>query len=378
MANTLTNLIPTLYTALDKVSREQIGFATAVARDAKADGAAVGQTVTSHVTSAITLTDIEPGVTAPNDGDQNIGTVDVKITKAKMAPIKWNGEEQLAVGPTGQYNKILADQFAQGFRALANEVDSDLGSLFIGTSRAAGKARTTPFGQKDDLSDFANALKILEENGTPTSDLQMVLGSDATANIRGKQSVLFKNNEAGTDELLREGIIGRVENFNLHTSGGVKRFKGGNAAGYLVNGAKQEGDRFIAVDTGTGTFKVGDVVSFAGDNNQYVVAATSVGSITLNEPGLRQDLADNTAITVAGDYVANMAFDRGALLLACRTPKMPEGGDQASDVMDITDPHSGITFQVALYKQYRQIKFEVGLAWGVKSVAPRHAALILG
>lgn len=73
-----------------------------------------------------------------------------------------------------------------------------------------------------------------------------------------------------------------------------------------------------------------------------------------------------------------MAFDRGALLLACRTPAMPEGGDQADDVMEVTDPHSGITFQVALYRQYRQIKFEVGLAWGTKSVAPRHAALLLG
>lgn len=378
MSNTLTGLIPTIYTALDKVSREQIGFIPAVARDAKADGAAVGQTVTSHVTSAIQLMDIEPDVTAPNDGDQNIGTVDVKITKSKMAPIKWNGEEQLAVGPTGQYNKILSDQFAQAFRALSNEVDSDLGNLFMGTSRAVGKAGTTPFGKKDDLSDFAGALKVLEDNGAPRSDLQMVLGSDATAQIRGKQSVLFKNNEAGTDELLREGIIGRVESFNLRSSGGVKRFKGGNAAGYLVNGAKQEGDRFIAVDTGTGKFKVGDVVSFAGDNNQYVVAATSAGSITINEPGLRQDLADNAAVTVAGGYVANMAFDRGALLLACRTPAMPEGGDQADDVMEVTDPHSGITFQVALYRQYRQIKFEVGLAWGTKSIAPRHAALILG
>ncbi|OTP90497.1 P22 coat - protein 5 family protein [Gilliamella apicola] len=378
MANTLTNLIPTIYTAVDKVSREQTGFLTAVGRDAKADGAAVGQTVTSHVTSATKLVDIEPSATAPNDGDQNIGTVNVTITKSKMAPIKWNGEEQLAVGPTGQYNKILADQFAQGFRALANEIDADLGGLFIGTSRAVGKARTTPFAQKDDLSDFADALKVLEDNGAPNSDLQMVLGSDATSKIRGKQSVLFKNNEAGTDELLREGIIGRVEGFNLHTSGGVKRFKGGNAAGYLVNGAKKEGERFIAVDTGTGKFKSGDVVSFAGDDNQYVVAATAAGSITLNEPGLRQNLADNTAITVAGDYVANMAFDRSALLLACRTPAMPEGGDQADDVMDVTDPHSGITFQVALYRQYRQVRFEVGLAWGVKSIAPRHAALILG
>jgi hypothetical protein len=66
-----------------------------VARNAKADAAAKDQTVTAPVAPAATTEDIVPA-TAPNDGDQNIGTVDVKITKSKMAPVKWNGEEQLA------------------------------------------------------------------------------------------------------------------------------------------------------------------------------------------------------------------------------------------------------------------------------------------
>lgn len=322
--------------------------------------------------------DIVPGPSAPNTGDQNIGTVDVKITKSKMAPVKWNGEEQLALGPSGTYNTILADQFKQAFRALANEVEADLGALYFGASRAVGTAGTTPFGVKDDLSDAALARQVLEDNGAPTTDLQMVLGSTAIANLRGKQSVLFKVNESGTEQLLREGVLGRLEGFNIHSSAGVKRAPKVAATGYLVNGEKKEGDVLISIDTGSGSISAGQIVTFAGDPNQYVVAAATSNLITLAAPGLRQDLADDTAITVVGAFTANMAFDRNAFLLASRTPAMPEGGDNADDVMNVTDPISGITFQIALYRQYRQVRYEVGLAWGVSSVKPAHGCLILG
>lgn len=295
-----------------------------------------------------------------------------------VLPGKWNGEEQLALGPSGTYNTILADQFKQAFRALANEVEADLGALYFGASRAVGTAGTTPFGVKDDLSDAALARQVLEDNGAPTTDLQMVLGSTAIANLRGKQSVLFKVNESGTEQLLREGVLGRLEGFNIHSSAGVKRAPKVAATGYLVNGEKKEGDVLISIDTGSGSISAGQIVTFAGDPNQYVVAAATSNLITLAAPGLRQDLADDTAITVVGAFTANMAFDRNAFLLASRTPAMPEGGDNADDVMNVTDPISGITFQIALYRQYRQVRYEVGLAWGVSSVKPAHGCLILG
>ncbi|EPI9085375.1 P22 phage major capsid protein family protein [Yersinia enterocolitica] len=378
--NTLTGLIPTIYTALDIVSREQTGFIPAVARNTKADSAAKGQTVSAPVAPAAKTVDIVPGPTASGDAGQEIGTVDVVITKSKMAPVQWNGEEQLAIGPAGTYNTILADQFKQAFRALANEVDADLGALYYGSSRAVGTAGTTPFGIVADLSDFADSRRVLEDNGAPTTDLQMVLGSAAISNIRGKQSVLFKVNEAGTEELLREGIIGRIEGFNLHNSAGVKRVTAGTGAGFLVNkvGGHVVGDRLISVDTGTGTVKVGDVVTFDGDDHKYVVAAATSSVITIAAPGLMKALADNAAVTVGGNYTANMAFDRNAFLLASRTPAMPDGGDTADDVMNVTDPVSGITFQIALYRQYRQVRYEVGLAWGVASVKPEHSTIILG
>lgn len=60
----------------------------------------------------------------------------------------------------------------------------------------------------------------------------MVLGSAAIANLRGKQSVLFKVNEAGTEQLLREGTLGRPEGFNIHNSAGVRTHTASVAADY--------------------------------------------------------------------------------------------------------------------------------------------------
>ena len=91
---------------------------------------------------------------------------------------------------------------------------------------------------------------------------------EAMASIRGKQAVLFKANEAGTDQLLREGVIGRIMGFNLHESFSIKRTAKSAAAGYNVNGEKKEGDIIIAISAGTGGIAAGTAVKFAGDDNQ--------------------------------------------------------------------------------------------------------------
>lgn len=381
MANTLNGLIPTLYEALDIVSREMVGFIPAVTRNSSAARAALGQAVTYPVAPPVEPTDISPGVTAPNNGDQELGSGSLVIQKSRGAPVRWNGEEQLAIGHTGQYNVILRDQFTQAMRALVNEVERDLGALYVHASRAVGAAGTVPFGSAGDFSDFANVLRVLDDNGTPATDRQLVLGSAAMANIRGKQSVLFKANEAGTDELLRRGIVGRVEGLDIHNSAGVRSHTKGSGADFLINepSGAAVGETALSVDTGTGTILAGDVLKFGTDTHQYVVGtALDAGDLALNAPGLVAAVADNAAVALANNYVANLGFHRSAIHLVTRAPAMPEGGDAADDVLEITDPVSGLSFQIAVYRQYRQVRYEVGLAWGVKAVKPEHITLLLG
>jgi len=383
MANTLTDLLPVMIEALDIVSREQVGAIRAVSMDSKAESAAKGQVVRSHITPEATLEDISPGASPADSGDQVMGYVDVSITKSKASPIRWSGEEQLSMGD--RYNPMLVDQFAQSIRALTNAVETDLMALSINASRAYGTAGATPFGTAGNMSDFAQIRKILTDNGAPDTDLQLVLGSSAIANIRGIQSGLFEVNRAGNEDLLRRGTVGMIQGLDIHESAKTSIHAKGTGTLYVANGAHAIGATDIVIKTGANTVVAGDVVTFAGDDNMYLVTTgvAAAGTITIAKPGLRQTLADGVAMTIGDAATHNMAFSRSAIVLAARHPALPKDSngrpiDSALDIVNVGDIRSGLSFQVAMYAQYRRIKYEVGLAWGTKMVKPAHACILLG
>ena len=387
--NTLTNLIPTIYAAADIVSRELVGFIPAVTRDSRIDRVALNQTVNIPVVGAITPVSITPANVSPDSGGAAPGNVTVTISNQYQAPIAWNGDEQVVVGETGLYDSVMTQRFAQGMRAITNMVEADLAALHVHASRAVGTYNAQPFGTAGDLSDMALAIQVLEDNGAP-GDVHAVLGSGAIANLRGKQSVLFKVNEAGTSDLLRRGIIGDIFGTQLHNSAAVKKaVTAGTAANATTTAAVLAvGQTTLPLATaGTGVFVGGDIISLANDSNKYVVESVTMAGanpasgdvIVIASPGIQ--LAQGSAaraITVTAATDRNMVFSRSAIVLATRSPYMPVGGDQASDVIEIVDPVSGLAYQVAMYRQYRQIHFEIGLAWGVKMIAPRHTAILMG
>lgn len=387
-ANTLTGLIPTIYEALDVVSRELIGFIPAVSRNSSGERAALNQTIMIPIAPPSSMADNTPAVTAPNTGDQNVGNVTMTISKSKHVPIRWNGEEQKGMLNAGSYAGVLMNQFAQAFRTLTNAIDLDLfTTTYQNASRAYGTPGTAPFGTAGDLSDIAQVRKILDDNGAPQTDLQLVLGSSGMANLRGKQNVLFKVNEAGTADLLRRGIIGELEGQMLRNSNAVKPVTKGTGASYTTDTAGYAvGSTVINLITGTGTVLAGDTVTFAGDSNKYVVATgvAAPGQITLAAPGLLQAIsASATAATVGATATPNLSFSRSAVQLITRAPAMPIGPDgkamdMADDVMQVTDPVTGITFDVAVYRQFMQLVYHVRLAWGTQAIKQNHIAALLG
>lgn len=382
---TLTGLIPTIYTAFDTVSREMTGFIRAVARDNTAARAAQDEVVRSPVVPALAAEDLGVGATAADIPATTTGYVDMTISKLRSVPFGLTGEDTLRLTNGGTLGVISRDRITQAIRTLVNEIEADVGALHTKASRAYGTATGTPFGTAANLSDLAACRRILEDNGAPQSDLHIVNCASNIERIRGVQSSLFKVNEAGTDELLRQGSMGRLQGFDVHQSAGVKL---GVAVGSFSSGTLTSAVRVVGATSLVTTadysagLGAGDIITLAHESgaHKYVVQSCSASAITIQEPGLKTATAatGTVAITLIAATNRSMFFHRGAIQLATRAPAMPEGGDSADDVMVVTDPVTGMAFEFAVYRQKRQVRYEVNLAWGVAMVQPRHCGLLIG
>lgn len=380
MANTLTNLIADAYKGLDVVSRELVGFIPAVTRDSDVAQAAIGETVYSYTAPAATAGDVTAAATVPDDGDQTFGNKTVAITKSRRVPIRWNGEQTRQMDHTFGTGNMRVDQFAQAFRTLTNEMESDIAALHVNASRAYGTAATTPFAST--LADPAQLKKILDDNGAPPGDRHLVIDTTAGAAMR-TLTQLTNVNQSGDSTMLRQGALLDLHGFTIRESAQVEQLvTAGTGTSYTSSTAGHAvGSTDIAIITGSGTVIAGDVVTFAGDTNKYIVdvGVSAPGTITIAEPGLKVALPTSAvAMTIVAASNRNMAFSRNALVLATRTPALPDGGDLAVDRTVITDPYSGLSFELSMYAQYRQMQYEVSAAWGVGAMKDEHMAVLLG
>lgn len=386
MANVLTDLAADIYKAADIVGRELVGFIPAVTMNSGSQGAAVNQTVRSHFTRAATVGNLTPSMTIPEGTDQTVDNKTMTLTKQRGVPIPWTGEDVKYVNGGSGFETIYGDQIAQAMRAICNEVETDLAvEAYTNASRAAGTAGTTPFASNFNV--IAETRQILADNGMPMNDgrISLILNTLAGTNLRNLAQ-LQKANEAGNDRLLRQGVLLDLQGAMLRESAQVQAHTKGAGTGYDFAAAGEAvGQTTLTVEGGTVNttgIKAGDVITHAGDTvNKYVVNTGLVatgGDIVIGSPGLRVAGVDANEITIGNSYTANVMLHQAAVELAIRPPAKPFGGDAAVDVMLVQDPHSGLVFEISVYKGFNKAMIYVAAVWGVKAWKPDAIALLMG
>lgn len=386
MANVLSNLAADIYTAADTVGRELVGVIPSSTFNTSAtERVAIGDTVRSHFTRAATVGTFTAAMTIPEGTDQTVDNKTLVISDTASVKIPWTGEDMKHVNNGSGFETIYGDQIKQAMRAITNQIEAAAAANFYkNASRAYGTAGTTPFGSN--FNELANIRQILVDNGMPIDGrTSLVMNTLAGTNLRNLAQ-LQQVNTAGTADLLRNGTLLDLQGLILKESAGIASHTKGTGASATTDATGYaKGSTVITLaSAGTGTIVAGDVITFAGDTNKYVVASGDAdvsggGTITLNAPGLKVAIAASaTAITVGATYTGNIAFHQSAVEVAMRPIAMPNGGDAAVDSMMVQDPFSGLVFEIAAYKGYGKSMFDVRCAYGFKAWKPEFIAGLLG
>ena len=384
MPNMLNDLFPSLYDAMHVVSREMTGMVMAVEKSAKNEMAAIDQPVRVPVVQAMESQTITPGNISPTGEERDIDNVQVTITKHKKASFHLTGEDTMKLNSSGTLSDITQQSMQQAFRVLVNEIETDLCGLYSDAGLAYGTPGTSPFQTVDNLEALANVTRYLNLRGAPQSMRSIILNDDHRAALEGRQSTIFKVNEAGEFIGRRQGAMGMIFGLDIgHSIQFPTHAANANYAGAINNAqGENKGDRSLTVDGSTRVaLKKGDLIDIADVTGHHVVSGTvaaNANQLPING-GLLTAADDNAAVTdtAAAAYKPSMAFTRDAIALACRLPAVPEGGDMAVQREAFTDPISGLSFSIAEYKQYYQSSIEVAIAWGVATIKPEHIVLLV-
>lgn len=263
------------------------------------------------------------------------------------------------------------------------------------------------------IADVLNASKRLTNALAPMSQRCLLLTPKSNVDLVSANTTLF-NDQTKIAQQYRKGLIGNdffgfdkvMQNTLLytHTTG----TEAGADTGANVNGASQTGASVTVNGTVSGTFKKGDIVSFAGcydvhpetkaalsNLKQFVVTAdvsTSYSSIPISPSivtsGAKQNVSasptdtgevwkvesdDSTGIGSAADYEVNLAFHKDAFAFATADLIMPKGVDfSAREVLD------GISMRVV--RQYDinndNLPCRLDVLYGYKTIRPELACRI--
>lgn len=376
MSNTLTNLMPVLFSAAQTVSNEPFGVISAIATDFDDKGVAKGDSVTVPIAPTRATSDFTPNNTTSTGDDAIASSVSVQITQSKKVSWALSGEQIRSLDNGGNNPEWVRQMMLQGMRALRNGAEVDCATqIKAGASRAVGTAGTNPFAS--DINVIADVRKVLFDNGAPMADLQLCIDSSAGTSAR-KLGIIQQAYQAGSDQERRSGDLLRQFGFQIRESAGIGTHTKGTGASYVTSGSTAVGVRDIALVTGTGTVLSGDVVTFAADsNNKYVVntGVAAAGTISLGRNGARTTIATANAMTIGNNYTANLAFERSAVVGVMRPPVMPENPTITQQL--ISDQY-GMTYLLLDIAQYGQRTWELHLAYGFKVVQGEHVAIVMG
>lgn len=379
MANTLTNVLPTILADGVLALRQNAVFSRLVNRGLQSDAQSKGNVVNVPIPSAIAARAVTPAVTFAANVDSSPTVALVTLDQWYESPINLSDNDMVSAD-----EMFVAMQASEAVKSLINTIDAYIWGKHVGFFGYAGSAGSSAFNGS--LTAAAAAKRVLSAQLAPLSDRRAVIDPLAEQYLTLNQEII-QTQMRGDPGGIIEGNIGRKLGFDWFMNQNVGTFTPGTGwvTGFAVStttGVAGGSTLSILNATASGTIKIGDVFTLGTGTDQYVVTAAATASATVGVviriyPPLRSAASLGTTLAVvATAYTANVAFHRDAWAFASRPL---QNAFQAGNVFQSpVDSISGVALRLELSRQYKQETLSFDALYGANVVRPELGSKILG
>ncbi len=375
MANTLTNYLPKWLAGSLPILRKNCVMPRIVNNDFSMNAQSKGSTVEIPIPPTLSTSNVTPGVTPATPSDLNPSTVSLALSNWKYVKFALTDQDLTKINAGESF---IPKGIDAGMKALAEQVNTSIFAEYADVFGYVGTAGTTPFATT--VAAATAARKTLNIQLSPITDRRLVLDPSAEENALNLSAFSAVQN-SGDANVVREGLLGRKYGFDCYSDQQVPTHTTGAAAGYAVNfvAGYAAGVSTLVIDTGTGAWVDGDIITFASHAQTYVVdGASTTTSLVLKNP-LQAAVADNEVITKKASHVVNLAFNKDAFAFAARPLSgiLPGLGGQAGEAFVMQDP-SGIPVRLQVIREWMQTSIVLDILYGVQCIRPELAVRIAG
>jgi hypothetical protein len=340
-----------------------------VNRDIEETAAQQGETINVGVMGSLAVTDVTPSATVPTPQNVVFTKVPVDLDQWKKVDFSLTDKEMHEIAE-GNFPRVAQEAVSK----LAKYVDQYLLGMYKEFYGVAGTAGTTPFDDEKP-TDATQLRKVLNNQLCPLENRHCVFNADAEANALNVPA--FANAEwHGDPQAIIEGKLNMRVGFQWWMDQNVFYHTAGTAASFTVTALETVGETVLGLTAGTGTFNVGDIITFANHSQTYTVLNWSSPNITIRPP-LQMAVPATTAVAVTASHVANIGFAPQAFAFAVRTLQSPPAqlGVMSSTALDEV---SGLAIRVQVRYGHFETIWSYDILYGGAVVQPECGARLLG
>ena len=348
-----------------------------VNRDYESTAAGKGNVINVPIPSAIAARAVTPSVVMNSNVASAPTVALVTLDHWMEAPFEATDNDRISA-----VDSFFSMQASEAIKSLANDADAYILGKHVGFYGAVGAAGTT----WSTIGTASGARKLLNKQLAPMDQRFGVLDPDSEDALLRMSPILLAN-ERGDQGAVIGGSIGQKLGIDWYMDQNVTTYTPGTGwvTGWaLSTQSVAAGDTTMNVlnATASGTVKVGDIFTFAGSTQQYVITsaanATATTALLLSfTPAVVTGASTGAAITVIGTaYVVNLAAQKYAFAWASRP--FADSTVDGHVFQAPTDPISGIALRLELSRQYKLETLSFDYLAGANIVRKELGVKILG